>query len=163
MDDKKSILNKIIPVAVLKALTQEAEHAIPLTMSVEGFVSIRQFPFRVGRESRVQTVKGKIERIERPKHESNEPNNDLYLVDRGQLLNISREHFLIEKEGDRYLLSDRGSACGTKINDQSVGGNDAGGTHILRDGDEIVIGTKDSPYRFQFIDLQNSIETILCA
>lgn len=153
MDSKKKILAKLVPQAALEALTPEAAMAVPQGMITDGLISIRAFPFRIGRESRVQTVKGKIERVERPKLNDREPNNDLYLVDRGQLLNISREHLLIEAGEDSYLLKDRGSACGTKVNGQSLGGNDSGGATSLADGDEIVIGTADSPYRFRFIDL----------
>ena len=153
MDDKKQILETLLPVAALQAITVEAEEAVPQSMITEGYVCIRKFPFKVGRESRVQTVKGKIERVERPKLDDREPSNDLYLVDRGQLLNISREHLLIESNGSGYLLKDRGSACGTKVNNDPVGGSDSGGTSSLSDGDEIVIGTMESPYRFRFVDL----------
>ena len=153
MDDKKQILTTLVPVAALQAMTTEAAEAVPLVMITEGLVCIRKFPFKIGRESRVQTVKGKIERIERPKLDDREPNNDLYLVDRGQLLNISREHLLIESSGSGYLLRDRGSACGTKVNENGVGGSDSGGSLPLNDGDEIIIGTIESPYRFRFVDL----------
>ncbi len=153
MDSKKKILKKLVPQAALEALTPEAEMAIPQGMVVDGLVSIRTFPYKIGRESRVQMVKGKIERVERQKLNNREPNNDLYLVDSGQLLNISREHLLIETGADGYLLKDRGSACGTKVNGQSVGGSDSGGVMNLADGDEIVIGTAESPYRFRFINL----------
>lgn len=154
MKEKKRILEQLLPVAVLQALTPEAAEAVPQALLTEGVVAIRKLPFRIGRESRVQTVRGKVERIERPKMDDREPNNDLYLIDRGQLLNISREHLQIEADRQHgYRLVDRGSACGTKINRATIGGGDSGGSHPLADGDEIIIGTMESPYRYRFVDL----------
>jgi len=153
MVEKKQILKELMPLAVLKAMSSEAVSAVPQGMIVGDLICIRKFPFRIGRESRVRTVNGKIERIERPKIDNREPNNDLYLVDQGLLLNISREHLLIEKTEDTYLLIDRGSACGTKINGEPLGGDDSGGSRILCDDDIITIGTKESPYSYRFIDL----------
>ncbi|MBE0582995.1 MAG: FHA domain-containing protein [Desulfofustis sp.] len=154
MIDKKQLLTSFLPIAVLQAETPEAVEAVPQNQILDGVVCIRRLPFRIGRESRVKKVNGRIERIERPKLDDREPNNDLYLVDRGHLLNISREHLRIEFDGDCFVLVDRGSACGTKINDEPVGGEDQGGSKILRDGDVIIIGTKESPYRYRFFDLR---------
>ena len=157
MVDKKQITEKFRPLAVLEAMTPEAISAVSQGNIINGFIPIRRFPFRIGRESRVRVVDGKIERIERPKLNQIEPNNDLYLVDRGVLLNISREHLQIECDGLSYVLVDRGSASGTKVNMEPVGGDDCGGKRSIKDGDEIIIGTKASPYRYRFIDL--SIQT----
>ena len=157
MADKKQITEMFRPIAVLEAMTPEAISAVSQGNIVNGLIPIRRFPFRIGRESRVRAVDGKIERIERPKLNQTEPNNDLYLVDRGVLLNISREHLQIECDGESYVLVDRGSASGTKVNMEPVGGDDSGGTLSVKDGDEILIGTKASPYRYRFIDL--SIQT----
>lgn len=151
MDAKDVMLAEIAPKAVLKALTPETMEAVPQALLVGDKVVIREFPFKVGRESRVRKVDGKVERIERPKRDDRDPTNDLYLVDRGHLLNISREHFQIEKNGDGYILVDRGSACGTKIDETRVGGADQEGRQVLRDGDVIAVGAKGTPYRFQFI------------
>ncbi len=145
----------LLPVAALETMTPDAAQAVPQCLLVGGYVPVRKYPFKIGRESRVRTVRGKIERIERPKMDDREPNNDLYLVDRGQLLNISREHLQIEYEDDHFVLRDRGSACGTRVNGEQVGGKDSGGVHVLADGDEIIIGIADSPYRFRFIDLSS--------
>lgn len=154
MDQKRRILESIMPVAVLKALTPLAEQCVPRTVLVEGMVAVRTFPFRVGRESRVKIIDGRVERIERVKSTSLTPNNDLYLVDDGHLLNISREHFQIEHNGSKFFLYDRGSACGTFVGGTGVGGEDREETVELKDGDEIIIGTKQSPYVFQFIVLE---------
>ena len=153
MTDKKTLADKVIPFALLQAVSREAAQAVPQGMLVDDLICIRQFPFKIGRESRVRVVNGKSERIERPKNSDLEPNNDLYLVDRGQLLNISREHLQIEKKDDGYVLVDRGSACGTKINGNTIGGEDKGGISPLHDGDVITVGTKDSPYRYRFMSL----------
>ena len=69
----------------------------------------------------------------------------------GHFLQISRQHLQIEKTKTGYLVSDRGSACGTSINTQKIGSEDKGGTWELKDGDIIKIGAEDSPYLFQFI------------
>jgi FHA domain-containing protein len=151
MDDKQTILALLSPKAVLKAMTPEAERAVPDGMMVAGFVSIRHFPFKVGRESRGSVVEGKFLRTERPRFGNRKPNNDLYLIDAGESLEISREHFQIERTAEGYLLLDRGSACGTTVGGVRVGGNDRGGSTLLRDGDTIGIGTESTPYLFTFV------------
>ncbi len=47
MKEKQKILEKIMPVAVLRALTPEAERSVPQPLIVEGLVTIRNFPFRM--------------------------------------------------------------------------------------------------------------------
>ena len=154
MDEKLDILNELMPLAVLKPLTPEALAAVPQSQRLGDMVLIRRFPFRIGRESRVRLVDGRIERIERPKRDDREPNNDLYLLDQGQLLNISREHLQIEDGGNGcYTLVDRGSSCGTKIANRAIGGSDAGGKETLHDGEVIGIGAKGTPFLFKFVAL----------
>jgi hypothetical protein len=153
MDEKIRILETITPLAVLKAITPEAKKAVPQSLLEEGIVSIRKFPFRVGRESRVKKINGRLERIERPRLNNGRPSNDLYLIDDGHLLNISREHFQIDKNDNDYFLFDRGSACGTRIGRAIAGGQNSCGSLSLKDGDIITIGAKGSPYLFQFITL----------
>ncbi len=67
------------------------------------------------------------------------------------MLNISREHFQIESTAEGYLLVDRGSACGTTVGGIHVGGNDSGGSAVLKDGDVIGIGTETTPYLYTFV------------
>ena len=153
MEDKKSILERVTPLAVLKPMTPEARNSINRNCLSHDFIGIWEFPFRIGRESRVETVNGKLVHAERNKIGSGKPNNDTYLMDRGRYLQISREHFRIEKTDSGYTVFDRGSACGTIVNSQGIGGEDRGGTHALKDRDIIKIGAEDSPYLFQFITL----------
>ncbi len=152
MTEKLEILQKVMPLAVLKAMTSEARLAVSQLLIVDGIVPLYHFPFRVGREMRVKILDGRIERIERVKVENDLPNNDLYLVDDGGRFNVSKEHFQIERDGDSFYLYDRGSESGTLVGGQPLGG---GGetTAKLKDGDMVTVGTKQSPYIFQFIDL----------
>jgi len=152
MDEKLAILNDHLPKAVLKALTPEAIEATPVSCIDGDLIAIMNLPYKVGRESRVAKIKGRLEPVDRPKKDiGSKPNNDLYLVDRGHLLNISREHFQIELRDEGFFLVDRGSACGTKLQDVSLGGEDFGGSVKLQDGDVIGVGAKNTPYLFQFI------------
>ena len=151
MDDKLTILTESLPKAVLQAQNPETAGAVPHGLFRGDLIVISRFPFRIGRESRVVRVDGRLERIERPKKDDSPPNNDLYLVDCGQRLNISREHCQIEKRAGGYFLVDRGSACGTKIDGVNVGGDDVGGEAELHDGDLIAMGAVGTPYIFRFI------------
>lgn len=153
MEDKQSLLKRITPVAVLKAVTHEARSTITKNCLGNEIIGIWEFPFRIGRESRIEKVDGKLVLSERQKVGSGKPNNDIYLVDNGHFLQISRQHLQIEKTETGYLVSDRGSACGTIINTQKIGSEDKGGTYELKDGDIIKIGAEDSPYLFEFITL----------
>lgn len=153
MDDKQTILTLLSPKAALKALTPAAERAVPDGMIAAGLVSIRHFPFRIGRESRGAIVDGDFVRAERPRLGNHKPKNDLYLIDAVEPLEISREHFQIESTAEGYLLVDRGSACGTTVGGIRIGGNDTGGSASLKDGDTIAIGTESTPFRFAFISL----------
>jgi len=63
---------------------------------------------------------------------------------------VSREHFQIEHNGTCRVLVDRQSTCGTIVEGQLIGGNHAGGTTPLRDGDVIIVGTSSSRFVFKF-------------
>ena len=154
METKLAIVGSFTPKAALKALTHEAAAAIPQPLLVEGMVGIRSFPYRVGRESRGRVVDGVFHRIERPRRGDVPPTNDLYLADAGELLQISREHFRIERTAAGFQVVDRRSVCGTSAGGVYIGGNEAGGEAPLRDGDEIRVGTEASPYRYIFISLE---------
>ena len=155
MNDKVEILQLLVPKAVLKAITPGAKDCVPRGQLEHGFIRINQFPFSVGRESRIKEINGKLTRVERIKFTDHEPNNDLYLIDSERPMNISREHFTIAKDGNGYTLIDRFSACGTSVETNRIGGHDSGGQIKLEDGDIIAIGGEDTPYRFKFICLEN--------
>ncbi len=154
MEAKLALLERITPVAVLKAITPEARSTIAKNCLGDEIIGIWKFPFRIGRESRVETIDGELVLSERQKISTGQPNNDIYLVDNEHLLQISRQHLQIEKTKTGYLVSDRGSACGTMINTKQIGSEDKGGTCELKDGDIIKIGAEDSLYLFEFITLR---------
>jgi pSer/pThr/pTyr-binding forkhead associated (FHA) protein len=126
----------------LKALTPEAQVCLGAPR-----VKISMYPFRVGRESRVRHVHTSVDR----RRWGTAHNNDLYLQETGKVLNISREHFQIERREDAYYLVDRGSACGTLLEGIAIGGNRAGGQQQLSNGDVIIVGTSESRHVFKFV------------
>ncbi|HEC13229.1 MAG TPA: FHA domain-containing protein [Acidiferrobacteraceae bacterium] len=129
----------------LQPMTPEAEQAAGARS-----IPINHLPFRIGREARLGIHKGNLEIMERRKLDHS-PNNDIYLVDSGKPLNISREHFLIDQDGNGgYKLVDRGSACGTQVGNDSVGGRDQGGACPLLPGTVIIVGIPNSPYIYKF-------------
>ena len=83
---------------------------------------------------------------------SRPPLNDLYLVEPkwSDLLQISREHFAIERVGHQFFVVDRGSACGTTVAGKQIGGDRRGGRTELRHGDQIRGGGDESGYVFRF-------------
>jgi len=151
LDEKQKILAKLFPRAVMTALTPEARTALPAVMQPTGIISILSFPFRVGRESRVMLINNTVHRVERPTREGSVPNNDIYLMDAGQMLQISREHFRIEQTADGYLLTDRGSKCGLAVNGRRIGTGTGTLSVALCDGDVIAIGTSVTPYLYTFV------------
>ena len=55
----------------------------------------------------------------------------------------------VDYEGEFYVIA-RGSGCGTLVGSRAIGGGRGGGQAPLRDRDTITIGTKASPFVFQF-------------
>ncbi|MES2604952.1 MAG: FHA domain-containing protein [Pseudomonadota bacterium] len=151
MEDKSKILQTLFPKAVLKALTRESLQAIPAGMQIDGMVVIHAFPFRVGRESRVTVINGRIHRIERPNVGDVKPTNEMYLLDAGDLLQVSREHFQIEQTADGYVVTDRGSKCGVTVAGKRIGAGTGVKSAPVVDGDLIAIGTSETNYLFSFI------------
>jgi len=132
--------------SLLRALTPEAEAALGDTSEA----LIENYPFRVGRESRYQGVTVRTDR----RGKGAAPTNDLYLLDSGRLTHVSREHFEIDHpEPDRFVLRERGSLCGTLVENEFIGGNRQLGETALEDGNSIAVGGPDSPYVFQFVVL----------
>jgi pSer/pThr/pTyr-binding forkhead associated (FHA) protein len=133
---------------LLKALTPEARTALGGI-----YYKIARFPFRVGRESRL-TNRSSVKESRR--RADSMPNNDLYLVEPGALLNVSREHFLIDARGGNYVLVDRGSMCGTLVEGELVGEKKKGGWRQLSNNDVIVVGTSESKFIFKFVVVENA-------
>jgi pSer/pThr/pTyr-binding forkhead associated (FHA) protein len=129
--------------ASLTALTEEAHAALGSSE-----VQLTDFPFRVGREKRAASWRwpGRIDR----RVGDTPGTNDLYLIEHREHPFISRDHFLIERAQDRFILVDRGSLCGTVVTGTRVGGYRSGGRTELRHGDVIIIGTSKSPYAYRF-------------
>ncbi len=162
MDEKQSVLQRLIPLASLRAISEEAKASVPSRFISGNLISIRNFPFMVGRESRVKEIHGKTVKVEREKLNDRKAKNDLYLIDSRKPLQISRQHFQIEKNSSGYLLIDTESTCGLSLKKSGsseiirIGGKNKGGEAILNDGDTLFIGAADTPYIFEFIDLDDS-------
>ncbi len=126
----------------LVALTPESMEAF---MARE--INVPFLPFRVGRESRrarmtEQGVVGERRKL-------SPPNNDLYLTDPAEPMNVSREHFLIDRDATGFFLVDRGSACGTLVEGELAGAGRPARVP-LRDHDVIIVGTSLSRFVFKF-------------
>jgi pSer/pThr/pTyr-binding forkhead associated (FHA) protein len=132
-------------VAVFVATTEEATRA----MGGRSELPVTAFPFRVGRERRVEAPAHPTSAELRLSVESQF--NDIYLPDPARKhLNISAKHFAIEYVDGNFFLLNRGSSCGTIVAGQRIGGDRKGGRTELRSGDEIVVGTHSSPSVFRF-------------
>lgn len=147
----------------LVALTPESAAAI-----LAREINIPHLPFRVGRESRRVrwTQDGPVGERRRSLNRSPDrspdrsdawsadgsatANNDLYLVEDSEPMNVSREHFLIGRDADGFFLQDRGSTCGTLVEGELVGGDGQPGRVALADHHVIVVGTSLSRYIFKF-------------
>lgn len=131
--------------ATLIALTPEAVEAIQGEQTV-----CHRFPFRVGAESRRGWQGLWTDAERRVPH--TEPLNHLYLREpvHSRWPYIARGHFLIDHQGGRFYLVDRGTEQGTWVSGQQVGGGYEGGHATLRDQDVIAIGAETSPYLFEF-------------
>ena len=149
--EKKVLLDKMDPKAALKAITDRAKHTILKRVFDTDIIPIFNYPFRIGREARIGYVDGEVILQERHRLDGKEPSNDVYLLDNGKFLEISREHCSIAMQEGNYVLQDRGSACGSMVNDVKIGGNDNPDEYTLKDGDIITLGFEKSEYKFKFI------------
>ena len=147
-----------LPKAVLKPENGIADRAVPDGMIHSGYIAIRTFPFRVGREARGATVKGTFFGTLRPRAPDQRPTNELYLMDPGPGMQVSREHFQIEQRAGGFVLVDRGSTLGTMVGDVRLGMTGVTSTPLV-DGATIRIGEPQSPYVYTFIcDLVSAID-----
>ena len=152
---KKNILKTIMPKAILLPLTKTATEAIVKGQCKNDLISIMNFPFKIGRESRLdRSDNGLFVKLRLVKN-SSRPNNDIYLINDGGDLQISKEHMQIEKKTEQFILKDRGSTNGTTINDVTFGGHKKVFEEVLKDGDIIKIGNDNSEFKYQFIILDN--------
>lgn len=148
------LFNNLLPLAALVPVGEKALFALPDIHMRQGIAAIHAWPFRIGRESRilVDEKTGQIARLERYRPGGFTTTNDLYLIDDGKHLNISREHLVIECHSGNFVVTDRKSACGFAVEDQHVGGEHKGGSHGLQHNQILTLGWKDSPWRFRFVD-----------
>ncbi|MDA1044525.1 MAG: FHA domain-containing protein [Verrucomicrobia bacterium] len=131
----------------IRPVTEGALKSIHGTTSVK----MRHFPFRLGRESRYRIVDGEVVSMERRLTQSN-PNNELYVLDLNVVMNVSREHCqIVRLEDGRYKVVDRGSSCGTIVNGIEIGVRAETREASIESGARIVLGTKDSPFVFDFV------------
>ncbi len=139
-----TVVNAATTVIRLIALTQYARDGLGMAE-----MTIDRFPFRVGRECR--TAVSKVMAVERRRGMA-PPLNDLYLVEPVPQLDpvVSREHFLIDFTEGKFVLTDRGSMCGTTVNGKIIGGDRRGGHTELHDQDEISLEAEGSPFVFKF-------------
>jgi len=111
-------------------------------------INIPHFPFRIGRESR--RLKWTEQGLVGEKRRAAPPNNDLYLVEELEPMNVSREHFLIGRDDHGYFVLDRGSACGTLVEGEAIGAQTGNSRAPLHDHDVIIVGTSLSRFIFKF-------------
>ncbi len=125
----------------LTPLTDDARQAVN-----DAEVVVERLPFKIGRENRRGggAPRPKVERRRRQAPQL----NDLYLVD--PLMYVSHAHFQIESRESRFFVVDRGSAGGTLVAGQRIGGDRTGGRAEIKDGDVLVVGAEGSPFAFRF-------------
>ena len=134
---------------ILKPITEHAKLAIGSASLI-----IDATPYRLGRESRKGGDNGWLGKRRVPR---SKPSNECYMRDHGPLKQISREHFVIQRtDAGGYQLSDRGSRCGTRVNDTTYGKQGGSKKCALKNGDVIVVGSSESPYVFVFVEPQSA-------
>ena len=136
------------PITVrLIALTDEARRVLR-----GEYITLDRFPFKIGREGRT-TITRMANSIER-RLGSVPQLDDLYIEESplGQFYHVSREHLVIDRDAQRgtFVMTDRGSVCGTIVGAVTIGGDRAGGRVELCNDDVVVVGTLASPFVFKF-------------
>ncbi len=96
-------------------------------------IRVAKLPFLVGR----LPVEGEPKPSWRP---------DLLIEDE-RPFRLSRQHFMIARNGDQLLVSDLGSTLGTIVNGRPIGHDFTKDTALLQRGENIVVaGGRDSPF-----------------
>ena len=135
----------------LVPLTPEAR-----TAASGGDILVETLPFRVGRDLRNgQLSPFRLFRKERRRTSETGP-NDVYLAEHNRPHRVSRRHILIDQEGGRFYVEDQGSACGTLVEGEALGGQREGGRRWLNHGDVIMVGGNHSPFVFKFLSHNGS-------
>ena len=130
----------------LVPLTAEAR-----TATSGGDIIVEALPFRMGRDLRSgQHSTLRLFRKERRRSSETGPNH-VYLAEHSRPHRISRQHILIDQEGDRFYVEDQRSACGTLVQGEALGGKREGGRRWLSHGDVITVGGNHSPFVFKFL------------
>ena len=142
--DRVDVIDRATTVVRLIALTKDARDGLGMAE-----ITIERFPFRVGRECRTAVSKA-VMAVERRLGIAPQL-NDIYLVEPVLQLDhvVSREHFLIDFTQGKFVLTDRGSVCGTTVNGKTIGGDRRGGHTELHDQDEIAVGNAAFVFRFR--------------
>lgn len=131
---------------VLKALTGEMD------MAFRGnTLAVHELPFRIGRECRDKSPGPLPPGVSDRRGSTGSRTNDLYIIENGSRLYISRQHLLIEKRENAFVLVDLFSACGTIVEGRYIGGDHKGGEAPLEHEDVVIIGTAGSPYVFKVL------------
>lgn len=130
----------------LKALTAEMDLAFRGPK-----LEISESPFKIGRECRSRRSRQPPPGIQERRMGVAPHNNDLYIIETGSRLFVSREHLLLDWREDTLYLVDLFSSCGTIVEAAYVGGDHKGGELTLRHNDVVIMGTSNSPYIFKVL------------
>jgi pSer/pThr/pTyr-binding forkhead associated (FHA) protein len=130
---------------VLKALTAEMDLAFRGPI-----LEILEFPFRIGRESRErQPIRPLPPGVVDRRTGASPRNNDLYIIETGSRLFVSRQHLMMEQREHGIYLVDLFSSCGTIVEGKYLGSDHKGGEIQLEHNDVVIVGTSNSPYVFK--------------
>jgi pSer/pThr/pTyr-binding forkhead associated (FHA) protein len=97
---------------------------------------IKKFPFRIGRESNDDPL----------------AHNDLNIPD-SVPFQVSRHHVTLVNHGGHIGVMDRGNTLGAIVDGQPLGGKhgDPSLVYLGVTGGTLILGTEESPFRFQLI------------
>lgn len=129
---------------------------VPLTPEARNAASrqellVEELPFCMGRELRDHHNSSfRLFRRERRRSGQTGPNH-VYLAEKDRPHRVSRRHLLINREGGRFYVEDRRSACGTLVDGVTLGGQREGGRRWLIHGAVIILGGNHSPFAFKFL------------
>jgi hypothetical protein len=129
----------------LVAVTPETQAAIGGRLEI----LLTKFPFKVGREERLNPVARLQSTIER-RIGGLPPTNDLYLQETGKSHYVSRLHFEIDWFDGKYHVEDRNSTLGTIVAGRALGLKTKVMSAPITSTELIVVGGSNSPVVFRF-------------